>query len=783
MEIKFGQNGEIVEKIKKNISLSEEKRRKQRLEYNLSQLANGNIQILKSDEFVQGLVDSLLGHGEEHNELKEKLLMSLGEAAISEDVSIRERTLAVLSLACEHYIKNNKRSGILLVTVSFCRWLENEKEMLPGLVVVIKRMEELTAWLLENSFWSEGEILVALFHSIHVGTNTKGPAFRSLISKTLDKFAQKATLENLTNGYLLGDKDQLIFQKILLFFGAKAVIYLLNRVIQSLNRKERLALIDLISAFGREALPTLEECLKKKPPWIVVRNVIWILGEIRNEGSYNFIKEYYRHDDKRVQYELICCVVKIGGGGIVNRLLEGLEIVSDDLKVHIIQLLVEHAGKDEKVLDAICKFVNKRGSFSFRSKNRLISAAIAALRSFPCNKSVKLLRKLQMEYNKMPGSEQTLLQLDEALKVIVPQLRHDKQVSEELPETLSYDDDPLETERALNKVALIEELLRKLVRAGDMSGAGRLLHDQALLAARSKDFLVAEKLRDRILEVNPMALAEAVALGDLIEKEKSTALAGHHLDVWSELYEGMNTEEFNAFYSVLRQEEYKKGDIIAQAGETNDVLYLLNSGHVSLNCMSGGAEVFLKRMVPGTILGGDLFFSSSIWTVTLRALTSVQLQVLDQSVFLEIVEKYPGLEENLRQYCRKFTTVTELLKMSGDERREYPRFPLSLTTHNVLLDPYSHKGKRIIKGELIDISRNGLAFFIKISSRNIAKLLLGRQVLTKLEIAQDKVLFECGGVIVGVRWQDEILDNFIVHVKLSQKIEDATFARIKMLIH
>lgn len=82
----------------------------------------------------------------------------------------------------------------------------------------------------------------------------------------------------------------------------------------------------------------------------------------------------------------------------------------------------------------------------------------------------------------------------------------------------------------------------------------------------------AKKLRDRLLAMDPMALAEAVALGDLIAEEKTTSHTSHHFGVCNELCEEITTEEFNALYSVLRQGEYRKDDIIVREGEADDVL-------------------------------------------------------------------------------------------------------------------------------------------------------------------------------------------------------------------
>jgi len=238
----------------------------------------------------------------------------------------------------------------------------------------------------------------------------------------------------------------------------------------------------------------------------------------------------------------------------------------------------------------------------------------------------------------------------------------------------------------------------------------------------------------------------------------------------------MSTDEFNQLYYAQRQENYHKGDVIVQCGETDSNLYFLNSGYISLNCNVGGKEIFLKKMQPGNVLGGDQFFSPSVWTVTLRALGEIQVNVLEHALLEKISENYPGIEKKLRRYCQKYAHVRELLKMSGDDRREYPRYSVDLPVQNVLLDPYGNKGNRTFIGQLFDISKQGLAFTIRISNRNSARLLLGRHIMTTIIIG-DEELPQQNGLIVRVRQHEPIMNDFSVHVKLSKEIDEISFKK------
>jgi hypothetical protein len=640
-----------------------------------------------------------------------------------------------------------------------------------------KRLEEILVWFLENSCWGEAEEVIGLLGRIQSGNLKKSAVIKVLIDKTLHNLAKKAVVEKLTDEYLTETDQQNLLVKILHVIGPKAVLYLLNRIIHSPDRTERLALLDLIPTFGNCAIPVLEDCLEKNPPWAVVRNIICIVSKIEDEANFGIVRRYYGHPDERVQIEMIGCILKLSGPKMKQRLIEGLNIVHDRLKIHILRLLVEPADNDEHILSAILEMADRRSSFSDDSEYELSLAITAALKAFPCERTIEQLKKMRDECSGKKEAAKLLFHTVEALKVIGPIVRHNIQLSNNMQDIVSFDNDPVQQQRAFEKVRKAENDIQALVQAGKMKQAGQLIYDLGIAAAKMKDFSVAELLRDRLLEINSMAFSEVIQLGEFIDEQKSTSITSHHLETWRELYEEMTTEEFNQLYYSLRQENYHKGDTIVRSGEIDNSLYFLNSGYISLCCIVNGKEVFLKRMQPSNVLGGEQFFSPSVWTVTLRALSEVEVHVLDHKAFLKIVDEYPGIGDKLRRYCQQHGQVPDLLKMSGDDRREYPRHSIVLHARNILLDSFGKKGKRSFKGEIFDISRQGLAFTIRISSSNNARLLLGRHIMTTIVIGDDELPRQ-NGIIVGVRLYEPIMQDYSIHVKLFKKIDKNLFDSI-----
>lgn len=193
--------------------------------------------------------------------------------------------------------------------------------------------------------------------------------------------------------------------------------------------------------------------------------------------------------------------------------------------------------------------------------------------------------------------------------------------------------------------------------------------------------------------------------------------------------------------------------------------------------MSSGNEVFLEKMKPGSIIGGEQFFATSVWTITLRALSEVSVHILDHQKFKTVDEDFPEIQPVLQKYSQNHERVPSLVKMSGDDRRDFPRYAVSLVTEHILLDQYGNKGKRNFKGELIDISEGGFSFSIRIANEKNARELLGRQILTSMSV-DNAIIPQCNGVIVGVREYAVVEQGFAVHVKLSKRIDDAVIKKV-----
>jgi len=301
--------------------------------------------------------------------------------------------------------------------------------------------------------------------------------------------------------------------------------------------------------------------------------------------------------------------------------------------------------------------------------------------------------------------------------------------------------------------------------------------DGVIEAAKEKNFDEAEMLRDRILEIDPNALAEVIKAGEKIEEERSSSITLNHISIWQDLYDSLTTEEFNALYYSLDGREYSAGSVVVEQGMNKPCLYFINSGQARLTCWRGDDEIFLKKIGPGEIVGAGPFFDVSVWTVSLTVFGKTNLHILERGKFLELMDKYPGIEPCLSDYCLKTETVSGLLRMSGEDRRQYPRFPVAILVDHTLLDESGQPSMRSFKGEIADISCGGLSFNIRISRKENARLLLGKGITTKIPVVGDDSV-ECSGNIVAVRFQSYVDSDYSIHIQFDETISEESVKRI-----
>ncbi len=757
----------------KQVLLDAEMARSQgRVERILNKLSSGEIEVLKDRDFAENLgpyVHQMYLEGRRPEVIS--LLARFSDYIVENNLQIRENSVSVLTKCSTSLCDSNDLEILCALFSQFVRWIEFETEYIRVFGIACSQAHKLTLRLLgDEKYWQEALKLTAVLHDIGCGRLEKNADILGTVVKLQESLAAKDTLEQLVSRYLTDStENRRVAARILTTLGRRSIIYLVNQLMHSKDKNVRLQLVRLIPGAGAPVVPVLRTCLEKKPPWFVVRNIIFILSELNDDSFYPTVEPYLSHRDIRVQQQALSCITKISGDNQQDRLIAALKSVHEELKIKLVMQLGQ-AGDDQNLIRAFVELLRLRWTFLEEWSADLIVKLCVALKSSPKKEVIEVLNEIIEERKERSGqADPVTIAVRETLIVVEPKYRHSAQAEFEIGKG-GY-------EIIQSSMQKIEQSVEAYLAQGDLEKAGKKLYSNAVNAARNKDFITADKLRDRLLEINPLALTEVIRLGEIIEEEKSSTVNNHHIEVWSGLYEKMSTEEFNALYYAMRQESYSPDQVIVRAGENDPSLYFVNSGAVTLSCQCDNKEIFLKRLLPGEVIGVGPFFSVSVWTVTMTAQAAAQIHVLPRHKFQELKKGHPNVEKKLEDFCKACDTVPELLRMSGSDRREFPRYSITVMVRNILLDPYGNAGKRTFGGEMIDISRGGLCFSIKISSTNNARLLLGRQIVTEITLGDGHIL-KCFGVIVGVKFHEQDKQEFSVHVKFYRDLEQMDFKQV-----
>jgi CRP-like cAMP-binding protein len=320
--------------------------------------------------------------------------------------------------------------------------------------------------------------------------------------------------------------------------------------------------------------------------------------------------------------------------------------------------------------------------------------------------------------------------------------------------------------------------IEQLIASGDTDAAVKLLYEMIIQNAKAKRFPEAEKLRERLLEVDPMALNEIISSAEIIEEEKTQSLDSIHMEIWSKLYDPLSNEEKNALFFAMKEATLESNKPVFVQGNMNSNLYFINSGELKEIYKQKEGVVLLNSLGSGQIAGQDNFFSNSVCTTSLVTATRVKLNYLAKDALAGWKKEFPNLEHLLETFCKGFTGPTELLKQKKMDRRSLKRVKISGIGQVNILNKAGVPMAKSFKGELTDISVGGLSFEVRITKEETARLLLGRRINIKYSFSQSipAINIDQDGIIVGVYAYP--FEDYSIHVKFDQMLDKTTIGTL-----
>ncbi len=308
-----------------------------------------------------------------------------------------------------------------------------------------------------------------------------------------------------------------------------------------------------------------------------------------------------------------------------------------------------------------------------------------------------------------------------------------------------------------------EEKIFRLCARGHKDEAKKQLLELVVACARRKDFLEAERLQERLYEIDPLALTEIITSSEIIEQEKAQAVEPDFAVIWKTLRQALTPGEFTTLYHSLIERNYLPGEVLVNQGDQCEALFFINQGRVTALHRQKGREIYIRDLEPGALVGEN-FFTASFWTVTLVSATPVRAALLERSQQENWQENFPGLAGKLQAWYGKHGAISSHFFRKQACRRCHERYPLSRKITFQLFDPGGRLIKRAFRGDLMDISRGGLSFLVRITNKKKSQILLGRQVQIRISPRSAGDALVLGGTILAVHPFSLLDRDYALHV-------------------
>ena len=788
METTRGKQFQALEKTRAMMESGEQDRRKKRIQAGLNAILQGNTAVLRNEEIVYHLpmtVERLLANGKDATAAL--LVENVARELLRGDEKVQSRLSRSLGRIGEILLHAKKWDWLDTLTGPFLFWVrevDGEEAVYERIITLLNHSMQ-HGWRVEN--YSKADQIVNVVFKIRSGAIPKSALIREMTGRIQDLLIDRTLFPHLLAQCLADPSDETKGQR-LSRQGPIAAGFLITSLLASDNAGERIKILDLLADMGPLLAPVLIEQLTEPMPWFGKRNLLKLLAETGNEEHVDAALGCLDHEDLRVQGEAFACVYKISGHNRKKALLQALRLAGEIMKVQVVKALAPLV--DDQVVIDLADLLQDQKNFSPDIRGPLIRQICRTLSRSSSKKGMATLEKfLSLQgKGKEKGLESEVLKFAESAlqQMATNQQKKNRPSSEAQPPSGHQDQggsvltsgDNQANEYITNYKE--ERQVRGLVEQGEMAKAKELLVNLIENTARLKQFGQAEKLRDWLIRIDPQSLIEIIRTAEIIENEKTSSIDKEHLQVWFALYDILTTEEFNALYHSFEHRHYATEDIIVKQGEIQPFLYFINSGRVKLYYIENEAEILVRIMGRGEIVGASSFFDASVWTINVAALGYAGVSVLSLEKMKNWQREYPALESKLHDFCLRFDGLQDALLKAGKDRRGGDRVAISGRVTTSILDRQGKDTGVASRGDLTDISPGGISFVLHMTQKKNARLLLGRNIRVVLptELVVSGKVLHVEGTIVAVRPHRVMNNEYSAHVRFDQPLRKHDFLGI-----
>jgi CRP/FNR family cyclic AMP-dependent transcriptional regulator len=127
-------------------------------------------------------------------------------------------------------------------------------------------------------------------------------------------------------------------------------------------------------------------------------------------------------------------------------------------------------------------------------------------------------------------------------------------------------------------------------------------------------------------------------------------------------------------YADMTGKVYQKGDVIVRQGEVGECMYVISSGKAEVLVKKGSKQVRIATLGPRDFFGEMAVFDREKRSATVRAVSELQVIVIDKKTFEKTITKMPwlafGVLEKMSRRIRE--TDRDLLKLKKAAKQSAP---------------------------------------------------------------------------------------------------------------
>jgi len=759
----------------------------------LKDLVQGNAAPLDNPDFLTSLPSTATqliekGKLETAETIARRLTAGLADAAPESRSHIYQ---AIKSISQK--LPQDKRAALVAKTMGKrLQWVKVESTLTPEYEEACQEIVQQALSLIETRRFDQLNVILGIFNAKAAGKQAGDESIQQHALQILKTIGNDQTWDLFLNKFtLLEDSLREAAIQTQALLGIAALDRLLDTLQSSEEMSDRVRLVRVITEIGRPAAGAICTHLEQGGPWYYLRNLVALLGKIGGPEEVEVLKPLLGHKDLRIQREALNSVYNIGGDRRGPILLNALPAATDKEKVSLVAML--GALKFEDAVAPLVKILGSKPSADARTRAQLFEKTCVALGRIGDVRAKPELEKIVAGKGPLKKSfTPTVQEAAQKALILIEKAATRKPApapkAKTTPQAEPAPTPPVEPPRPTAEAAAVENrvdereaLIEKHIAAGETEAAVQLIFELIVANAKQKNFKQAEALRDRLYDVDAMALTEIVKAGEIIEQEKAESIDQDHLDVWPELYDRLSGEEANALFHAMEEVTYEADQTVYAQGQENRKLYFITEGSLKLVYRDGEQENLLKTLKKGDLAGHSTFFTISMCSTSLVSLSTVKMNVLSRDVSDAWEKDFPALKSKLEDYCLKLEKAKDIIKEKGMERRKQERFVVKGKILVQLLNKKRQPMGKPFKGDFSDISEGGLSFFIITSKRETARMLLGRRLGMKFLIptrAAPLKTFQQGTVIC-VNYH--LKNDYSIHVSFDDELPAGIAGAIRRL--